>query len=83
MNTTIVEEQEDYTKRKPVRTRTDQRKAVSIAKSANFSVMREALAGSRVRFGVSKVFRNIQEIKVQVLSDSDNPAPRSRRTKET
>jgi Protein of unknown function (DUF2796) len=28
------------------------------------------LAGSRVRFGVSKVFRDIQEIKVQVVGDS-------------
>jgi hypothetical protein len=28
------------------------------------------LAGSRVKFGVSKVFRDIQEIKVQVLGDS-------------
>jgi hypothetical protein len=28
------------------------------------------LAGSRVKFGVSKVFRDIQEVKVQVLSDS-------------
>jgi hypothetical protein len=28
------------------------------------------LAGSRVKFGVSKVFRDIQEIKVQVVGDS-------------
>jgi Protein of unknown function (DUF2796) len=28
------------------------------------------LSGSRVKFGVSKVFRDIQEIKVQVLGDS-------------
>lgn len=28
------------------------------------------LAGTRVQFGVSKVFREIQEIKVQVVGDS-------------
>jgi Protein of unknown function (DUF2796) len=41
----------------------------------------KALAGSRVRFGVSKIFRDIQEIKVQVLGDSGQSAATIKRDK--
>jgi hypothetical protein len=39
------------------------------------------LAGSRVRFGVSKVFRDIQEIKVQVVGDSGQSGARIKKDK--
>jgi Protein of unknown function (DUF2796) len=39
------------------------------------------LAGSRVKFGVSKVFRDIQEIKVQVLGDSGQSGATIKRDK--
>jgi hypothetical protein len=39
------------------------------------------LAGSRVRFGVSKVFRDVQEIKVQVLGDSGQSGATIKRDK--
>jgi hypothetical protein len=41
----------------------------------------KALAGSRVRFGVSKIFRDIQEIKVQVLGDSGQSGATIKRDK--
>jgi hypothetical protein len=41
----------------------------------------KALAGSRVRFGVSKIFRDIQEIKVQVLGDSGQAGATIKRDK--
>jgi Protein of unknown function (DUF2796) len=39
------------------------------------------LAGSRVKFGVSKVFRDIQEIKVQVVGDSGQSGATIKRDK--
>jgi hypothetical protein len=73
MKTSIVEEKGDYMKAPPGKdARKDQTKSGEHREvHGTFSVACDKpLAGSRVRFGVSKVFRDIQEIKVQVLGDS-------------
>ena len=73
MKTSIVEEHEDHAKTPSGKGgHKDQKKNGEHREvHATFSVACEKpLAGSRVRFGVSKVFRDIQEIKVQVVGDS-------------
>jgi hypothetical protein len=73
MQTNIVEEKEDHPKTPSGKGgHKDQKKSGEHREvHATFSVACEKpLAGSRVRFGVLKVFRDIQEIRVQVVGDS-------------
>ena len=73
IKTTIVEEKGDHTKAQPGKdTHKDQKKSAEHREvHGTFSVACDKpLAGTRVKFGVSKVFREIQEIKVQVVGDS-------------
>ena len=73
IKTTIVEDKGDHTKAQPGKdTHKDQKKSGEHREvHGNFSVSFDnPLAGTRVKFGVSKVFREIQEIKVQVVGDS-------------
>ena len=73
MKTAIVEARADSTKAHASKdAHKDQKKSGEHREvHGTFSVACDKpLAGSRVRFGVSKVFRDIQEIKVQVLGDS-------------
>jgi Protein of unknown function (DUF2796) len=73
IKTAIVEEKEGQTKAQAGKdVHKEQKKSGEHSEvRGTFSVACDKpLAGSRVRFGVSKVFREIQEIKVQVVSDS-------------
>ena len=73
VKTAIVEAKEESTKAQAGKdAHKDQKKSGEHREvHGTFSVACEKpLAGSRLRFGVSKVFRDIQEIKVQVLGDS-------------
>jgi Protein of unknown function (DUF2796) len=73
VKTVIVEPKEDNTKAQTGKNaQKDQKKSGEHREvHGTFSVACDKpLAGSRVRFGVSKIFRDIQEIKVQVLGDS-------------
>jgi Protein of unknown function (DUF2796) len=73
IKTTIVEDKGDHTKAQPGKdTHKDQKKSGEHREvHGTFSVACDKpLAGTRVQFGVSKVFREIQEIKVQVVGDS-------------
>jgi Protein of unknown function (DUF2796) len=84
MNTTIVEQKEDHTKAQSGKGgQKDQKKSGEHREVHGiFSVACDkALAGSPVRFGVSKIFRDIQEIKVQVLGDSGQSGATIKRDK--
>ena len=73
VKTAIVEEKGDSREGATRQRRTRiKRRAVSIAKSTGPSRSHATipLPARRVKFGVSKVFREIQEIKVQVVGDS-------------
>jgi hypothetical protein len=73
MKTAIVEEKGNHTKAQPGKdAHKDQKKSGEHREvHGAFSVACDKpLAGSRVKFGVYQAFRDIQEIKVQVLSDS-------------
>ena len=86
MKMAIVEEKGDHTKAQPGKdAHKDQKKSAEHREvHGTFSVACDnPLAGTRVKFGVSKVFREIQEIKVQVVGDSGQSVRPSRKTKET
>jgi hypothetical protein len=73
VKTAIVEEQGDHAKAQSGKDADkDQKKSGEHREvHGTFTVACDKpLSGSRVKFGVSKVFRDIQEIKVQVLGDS-------------
>jgi uncharacterized protein DUF2796 len=73
MKTSVIEEEGDSTKAKPGReAHKDQKKSGEHREvHGTFSVACDKpLAGSRVRFGVTKLFPAIHEIKVQVLGDT-------------
>jgi hypothetical protein len=84
MKTAMVEEKGDHTKTQPGKdAHKDQKKSGEHREVQGiFSVTCDKpLAGSRVRFGVSKVFREIQEIKVQVVGDSGQSGASIKRDK--
>jgi hypothetical protein len=63
----VAEEREETGQRSPGQQKGGEHREVR----ADFSIeCRKPLGGSRVRFGVTKVFPGIREIKVQVLSDA-------------
>lgn len=75
MKTAIVEQKEEKSKEQPgkeKRGHKDQKKSAEHREvHGTYSVACDKpLAGSRAKFGVAKVFRDIQEIKVQVVGDS-------------
>jgi hypothetical protein len=72
MKTAIVETKESTKAQVGKETHKDQKKSGEHREvQGTFTVTCDKpLAGSRVTFGVSKVFRDIQEIKVQVVGDS-------------
>jgi hypothetical protein len=72
MKTAIVETKESTKAQAGKETHKDQKKSGEHREvQGTFTVTCDKpLAGSRVTFGVSKVFRDIQEIKVQVVGDS-------------
>lgn len=84
--TQVVEEQEERSKESPGKAAQepkDQKKSGEHREvHGTFSVACDKpLAGSRVRFGVSKVFRDIQETKVQVVGDSGQAGATIKRDK--
>jgi Protein of unknown function (DUF2796) len=84
MKTSIVEETGDHTKAQPGKdAQKDQKKSGEHREvHGTFTVACDKpLSGGRVRFGVSKVFRDIQEIKVQVLGDSGQSGATIKRDK--
>jgi Protein of unknown function (DUF2796) len=84
VKTAIVEQKEDHTKAQSGKdAHKDQKKSGEHREiHGTFSVVCDKpLAGSRVRFGVSKVFRDVQEIKVQVLGDSGQSGATIKRDK--
>jgi Protein of unknown function (DUF2796) len=84
VKTAIVEEKEDHTKAQSGKdTHKDQKKSGEHREvHGTFSVACDKpLAGSRIKFGVSKVFRDIQEIKVQVVGDSGQSGATIKRDK--
>lgn len=73
IETAIVEEKEDHTKAQLGKDgHKDQKKSGEHREVRGTFLVAcdKPLAGSRVRFGVSKIFREIQEINVQVVGDS-------------
>jgi hypothetical protein len=84
VKTAIVEQKEDHTKAQSGKdAHKDQKKSGEHREvHGTFSVACDKpLAGSRVRFGVSKVFRDVQEIKVQILGDSGQSGATIKRDK--
>jgi hypothetical protein len=84
IKTAIVEEKGNHTKAQSGKdAHKDQKKSGEHRElHGTFSVACDKpLPGSRVRFGVSKVFPDIQEIKVQVLGDSAQAAATIKRDK--
>jgi hypothetical protein len=82
--TEVVEEKEDHTKARSGKGgQKDQKKSGEHREvHGTYSVACDKpLAGSRVRFGVSKVFPEIQEIKVQVVGDSGQAGATIKRDK--
>ena len=80
----IVEQKGDHTKAQSGKdVHKDQKKSGEHREvHGTFSVACDKpLAGSRIRFGVSKVFRDVQEIKVQVLGDSGQSGATIKRDK--
>jgi Protein of unknown function (DUF2796) len=71
MKTLVVEEKTTRAEEQPGKDKDQKKSAEHREVHGAFSVACDKpLAGSRVKFGVYKAFRDIQEIKVQVLSDS-------------
>jgi hypothetical protein len=75
MKTAIVEPKEERSKEQPAKVKgghQDQKKSGEHREvHGTYTVVCDkSLAGTRVKFGVSKVFRDIQETKVQVVGDS-------------
>jgi hypothetical protein len=84
VKTAIVEQKGDDTKAQSGKdAQKDQKKSGEHREVyGTFSVACDKpLAGSRVRFGVSKVFRDIQEINVQVVGDSGQSGATIKRDK--
>jgi Protein of unknown function (DUF2796) len=84
VKTAILEQKGDHTKAQSGKdAQKDQRKSGEHREvHGTFSVACDKpLAGSRVAFGVSKVFRDIQEIKVQVVGDSGQSGATIKRDK--
>jgi hypothetical protein len=69
--TAVVQEKEERSKESAGKTPNDQKKTGEHreVRATSSVVCDKPLAGSRVTFGVTKVFPEIHEIKVQVLSD--------------
>jgi hypothetical protein len=84
MKTAIVEAKEESTKAQADKeAHKDQKKTGEHREvHATFAVgCEKPLSGSRVKFGVSKLFRDIQEIKVQVVGDSGQSGATIKRDK--
>lgn len=78
--TEVVEEKEDQTKAQSGKG--EQKSGEHREVHGTFSIACDKpLAGSRVRFGVSKVFPEIQDIKVQVVGDSGQAGATIKRDK--
>jgi hypothetical protein len=71
VKTAVVEEKAARAKEQPGKDKDQKKSAEHREVHGTFSVAcHNPLAGTRVKFGVSKVFREIQETKVQVVGDS-------------
>jgi hypothetical protein len=82
VKTAVVEQKTGHPKEQPGKDKDQKKSGEHREVHGIFSVACDKpLAGSRVRFGVSKVFREIQEVKVQVVGDSGQAGATIKRDK--